>query len=175
MHATSFDEMGSVFRRYLDGYTNRKLRVVDVGSLDVNGTYKSLMPDNWVYTGVDMVAGRNVDIVMSDPYKLPFSDNSVNIVISGQCFEHVARPWLMIKEMARILDPGGHCFITAPAKMHLHSYPHDYWRIYPEGMRVLLEEGGFKVKEVYTNPVDGLLGEKYGNPWTVDCWGIGIK
>lgn len=175
MHESSFCEMASALRRYLDVFNTRELNVVDVGSLDVNGTYKSLMSDKWKYVGVDIISGKNVDIVMKSPYELPFADGSANIVISGQCLEHVDRPWLLVKEMARILDPGGFCFITCPAKFHLHDYPHDYWRIYPEGMRVLLQDAGFKVLEVYTNPTDGLTGQKYGNPWTVDCWGIGIK
>ena len=175
MHGSSMSEMGSVLRRYLDVYNDANLKVVDVGSLDVNGTYKDLMPRAWKYIGVDIIAGKNVDVVMSDPYKLPFDDNSINIVISGQCLEHVERPWLLVKEMFRVLDPGGHCFISAPAKMHLHNYPGDFWRFHPDGFKVLLGDAGFKVKETYTIPVDGLLGEYYGNPWTVDCWGVGIK
>ena len=175
MHKSSYDEMSSALRRYADVYSTLNLKVVDVGSLDINGTYKDLMPDSWGYTGVDIAEGKNVDIVMKDKYILPFEDNSINIVISGQCLEHVDRPWLLMKEIGRILDPGGMCFITAPAKMHHHEYPHDYWRFHPDGMRVLLEEAGVKVLDVYTEPVDGLSPQKYGNPWTVDCWGIGIK
>lgn len=175
MHETSYNEMSSVLRRYLDLYTGRNLKVVDVGSMDVNGTYKKLMPHTWSYTGVDIIDGANVDMVMKDENTLPFEDNSVNIVISGQCLEHVKRPWLLIKEMSRILDPGGHLVITAPAKMHLHSYPHDYWRFHPESFRVMMEDAELLVKEVYTNPVDGILEKYYGNPWTVDCWGVGIK
>lgn len=177
MHATSFNEMSSVLRRYLDAYTDRKLNVVDIGSKVVGDSrsYRQLMPHTWDYIGIDMEKGDNVDLVMEDSYKIPINNGSVNVVLSGQCLEHVARPWLLVKEIARILDPGGHCFLTTPAKMHLHAYPQDYWRILPEGMRVLLEDAGFEAKEVYTIPVDGLIDKYYGNPWTVDCWGIGIK
>lgn len=175
MHGSSYEEMARVLRTYLDMYTTAKLKVVDVGSFDVNGTYKTLMPNDWEYIGVDIIEGKNVDIVMKDPYTLPFEDNSINIIISGQCLEHVQKPWELVKEMWRVLDPGGHCFITAPSKMHLHSYPHDYWRFHPEGMRFMLEDAGFDVKEVYTFPPDGLIRENYGRPWTVDCWGVGIK
>lgn len=177
MHETSYNEMSSVLRRYTNAYTDRELKVVDVGAKEYfnQGTYKKLMPHKWKYIGVDMEAGPNVDIIMTDPFKIPVENNSVNIVLCGQCLEHCKYPWKLVAEMGRILDPGGFCFITCPAKFHLHSYPYDYWRIYPEGMRVLLEDAGFKVSEVYTNPVDGLDGKYYGNPWTVDCWGIGIK
>jgi SAM-dependent methyltransferase len=177
MHSTSYDEMGSVLRRYLDAYTNRKLKIIDIGSMRIGNdqTYKDLMPHTWEYQGIDIKEGNNVDIILEDKYVFPFKDNSINVVISGQALEHVERPWVLIKEMARVLDPGGHCFLTCPAKMHLHSYPHDYWRIFPEGMKVLLSDAGFEVREVYTNPVDGLIDKEYGKPWTVDCWGIGIK
>jgi SAM-dependent methyltransferase len=177
MHATSFNEMGSVLRRYLDAYTDRKLKVIDVGSKKIghDHTYRELMPHTWEYIGVDIEAGENVDVILQDPYRLPMPDNSVNIAISGQCLEHTSKPWVLVKEFWRVLDPGGHCLITAPAKMHLHSYPHDYWRFTPEGLKSLMADAGFRVKETYTIPADGLLDKFYGNPWTVDCWGIGIK
>ena len=176
MHESSFNEMRSVLYRYLHVYSTNALKVVDVGACSIAGqpTYRDLMAEKWNYIGVDVVEGPNVDMVMS-PYKLPFPDRSINVVISGQTLEHVERPWMLVTEMARVLDPGGHIFLVCPAYQHLHKFPKDCWRIYPDGMRVLLEDAGFNVRETYTWPHDGLLSENYGRPQIVDCWGIGIK
>ena len=58
--------------------------VIDVGSQDVNGSYRPLFAKpGWRYRGIDMTAGPNVDIVMPDPYELPLSSRSVDLVISG--------------------------------------------------------------------------------------------
>ena len=41
-----------------------KLSVIDVGSYDMNGSIKKLIPEN-NYTGVDIMKGPNVDLVMN--------------------------------------------------------------------------------------------------------------
>jgi hypothetical protein len=55
---------------YLTPYANRQARVLDVGSYDVNGTYKDIINDPaWTYVGADLAAGPNVDVVLQSPYK----------------------------------------------------------------------------------------------------------
>jgi hypothetical protein len=41
--------------------------------------------------GVDLKPGRNVDVVMKQPYRLPLRRNGVDVIISGQAFEHTYR------------------------------------------------------------------------------------
>lgn len=173
MHPSSYDEMCSVFKKYLD--MDSILTIIDIGSMNICGTYKALISPNWNYIGVDIEKGDNVDIVMVNNYILPFDDNSIDVVISGQCLEHVDRPWLLMKEIGRVLKKEGYCFVTAPAKWHIHKFPLDCWRIYPDGMRILLEDAGLKVLETYTFPADGLQEGITENTRFVDCWGVGKK
>jgi len=42
----------------------KKLNVIDVGSYDMNGSIKKIMPEN-NYIGVDIMKGPNVDLVMN--------------------------------------------------------------------------------------------------------------
>jgi hypothetical protein len=44
--------------------------VVDIGSMDVNGTYRHLFPA-WRYIGVDMEPGLGIDIVVHKLYRYP--------------------------------------------------------------------------------------------------------
>jgi len=129
---------------YLD--INKKLSILDVGSLDVNGTYKeSFNNPNWTYTGLDIVSGKNVDVISSTPYNWPISDNSYDVIISGQCMEHVEAPWLWTKEIERICKPNGIIFIIAPWTFKIHRYPVDCWRILPDGMSyIMTKHCGFK-------------------------------
>ena len=61
------------------------LSVVDIGSYDVNGSYRPLFAQpGWRYTGVDLEAGPGVDVVLSSPYRLPFATGSVDLVVSGR-------------------------------------------------------------------------------------------
>jgi len=175
MHQTCYKEMETVLAEYLGAHKNEKVKIVDVGSLDTDGSFRGLIAPTWHYIGVDTQPGKNVDLVLNDPHLLPFADNSVDVVISGCYLEHTQNPSLLVGEMARILCDGGCCFICASAKSHLHGYPHDYWRIYPRGIRTLLAQAGFTVVETYTIPVDALLLEEYAKHNIVDSWGIARK
>lgn len=119
--------------------TGRK--VLDVGSYDVNGTYRPLIESlGHTYTGVDIQDGPNVDVVMEQPYLLPFEDGEFDLVISGSVMEHVAKPWLWIPELCRVLKPGGRLCVVTHWSFPFHEYPIDTFRYMPDGLRSLLSE-----------------------------------
>ncbi len=92
-----------VKNKFPDMFTNKL--VLDIGSLDINGSNRMLF-DNCVYTGVDLLPGNNVDLV-SKGHELKFPDNSFDVVISGECFEHDMFYKDTIQNMYRMLKPGG--------------------------------------------------------------------
>lgn len=79
--------------------------VVDIGSLDINGNNQYLFT-NSNYMGVDLFCGRNVD-VSSKGHELGLPDESVDVVISTECFEHDSHYEKTIKNIYRMLKPGG--------------------------------------------------------------------
>lgn len=162
MHDSSYKKM-EAFLKSLDHA--KSLKLLDVGSFQYEGhkTYKNLCSKKWEYVGLDLQKGLNVDVVPSDPYKYPFDDNEFDIIISGQCFEHVDHPWVLIKELYRILKPNGQICLIAPSKGPIHT-EHDCWRILPNGMSALLAWGGF------INNVISVSDGKWG-----DCVGYGTK
>ncbi|WP_291556577.1 class I SAM-dependent methyltransferase [Comamonas sp. SCN 65-56] len=129
-----------------------QLQVLDIGSYDVNGSYKQFFDKpGWRYTGVDLAAGPNVDVVLSSPYRLPFPSFSVDVVVSGQAFEHVEFFWLTWMEMSRVVRPGGLIFLLAPSRGPEHRYPQDCWRFYPDGYRALAKYTSMELLEVSTD------------------------
>ncbi len=124
---------------------NKPLKLLDIGSLQVGSdpTYRQLIPESWEYTGLDITPGQNVDIISDHAYSYPFSRNTFDILISGQCLEHVEIPLLWMGELHRILKPFGSVCIIAPSAGKIHHRP-DYWRIQPDGMYSLLSQCGFK-------------------------------
>ncbi|MFC5743969.1 methyltransferase domain-containing protein [Dyella tabacisoli] len=150
MHVSSYQHMQDLVARYLD--TQRSLSVVDIGSYDVNGSYRTLFGNaKWSYQGIDLEAGPGVDIVLSSPYRLPFASGSVDLVVSGQAFEHVEYFWMSWLEMVRVLKPGGMIFLIAPSRGPEHRYPQDCWRFYPDGYRALAKFGSCELVEVTTD------------------------
>ena len=132
MHPSSMREMAA-FATTLN--RTASLRIADIGSGDVNGTYRALFAaPTWKYHGVDVEAGSNVDIVLDHPYKWAIPSASYDVVVSGQALEHVRQPWLWIKEIARITTLGGKVCVIAPHTWHYHEFPVDCWRVWPEGM-----------------------------------------
>lgn len=140
MHHTSLHNMRVFKERYAPQQTGV---VIDVGSLDINGTYRDLFP-GWDYIGIDIVPGKGVDRVVEPNKWGDVADDAADVIISGQAFEHMADDHAAIREIARALKPGGHCCIIAPSTGPKHVEP-DYRRYTPEAMRELAESVGLEV------------------------------
>lgn len=150
MHLSSYQNMEKLVGRYLD--PAKSLTVFDVGSYDVNGSYRALFDKpGWQYRGIDLAAGPNVDIVLDSPYRLPMPSNSVDLIVSGQAFEHVEFFWVAWLEQVRVLKPGGMIFLIAPSRGPEHRYPVDCWRFYPDGYTALANYAGLELREVHTD------------------------
>jgi len=98
-------------------------------------------PSHHKYVGVDFTAGKGVDVILTDPYKLPFQNDSVDIVVSSSCFEHAEFFWLSYLEIMRVLKPSGLFYLSAPANGPFHRYPVDCWRFYPDSGNALVKWG----------------------------------
>jgi len=145
MHKSSLKRMKWFLDNYEQyfSYTNDKIKVLDVGSYDVNGTYKPLFDKKYYYYGADIEAGSNVDIILSDIYNWEdIKENSFDVVISGQAFEHIEFPWLSIKEMVRVVKPDGFICIIAPSSAREHRYPYDCYRYFQDGLPALTKWSG---------------------------------
>lgn len=130
-------------KRLLDRYSGDDACVLDVGSYNVNGSFRSLVEGRgWQYTGLDIVPGPNVDVVSTDRYRYPFDDGAFDIVLSGSTMEHVEAIWRWVPELARLVRPGGLLAIMVPCQWGLHRYPVDCWRVLPDGLRFLFDECG---------------------------------
>jgi len=86
------------------------MKVLDVGSYDVNGNNRYLF-EGCQYIGLDMAPGRNVDVVqIAHLYNAP--ENSFDIIISNDCFEHDMYYDKTLKNIVRLLKSGGMFLFT---------------------------------------------------------------
>jgi ubiquinone/menaquinone biosynthesis C-methylase UbiE len=122
--------------------------VLEVGSMNVNGSVRELFATAASYTGVDFMAGAGVDVVMN-AHELAFPDASFDLVLSTEMLEHDDEFWLSVREMGRVLKPGGLLLLTARGNGFMpHDYPFDYWRFMPASFNKLLAMAGCEVLEV---------------------------
>jgi SAM-dependent methyltransferase len=152
MHESSLLKMEKFVETHLSGHRGRRLRIVDIGSMDVNGTYQPLFDDPlWEYTGVDMEPGPGVTAVLPNPYNWGnLRPGSFDVAISGQAFEHFEFPWVSVLNVTRILAEGGLFCMIVPSRGFEHRYPLDCWRYYPDGALALGRWGDLEPLSVET-------------------------
>lgn len=160
MHYTSYQKMRYFKETYLN--PNDTLKILDIGSFDRSGEYNYgniLNEKKWTYHGLDLKKGKNVDIVVENPYDWrEIEDETYDVVISGQAFEHIEFFWLTLEQIDRILKPGGFVCIIAPSAGPVHRNPYDCYRFGEDGMKAMAEYINLRVIETGTN-------EGNENPW----------
>lgn len=126
--------------KMIDIFTTSK-EVLDFGgSLRLNtGKSNRVESENsWLVEYVDKVSYQIIDPVpdyspdiIADIHNLPFDDSSKESIICMAVLEHVENPLLAMKELYRVLQPGGKLFIYVPFLFYYHAetgYYKDYWR-----------------------------------------------
>lgn len=102
-HQEQKDYFISIKKNKPEYFLNKK--VLDIGSLDINGNNKNLF-ENCEYIGLDIAEGKNVDVVsLAHEYKSP--DESFDVIISNDCFEHDMFYEKTFKNIIRMLKPNG--------------------------------------------------------------------
>lgn len=100
-----------VKEKFPDFFKGKK--VLDIGSLDINGSNRDLF-ENCNYLGLDVGEGKNVDIV-SVGHLFDGPDNYFDTIISTEVFEHDMFYEETIKNIMRMLKPGGLFLFTCAA------------------------------------------------------------
>lgn len=152
--------------------------VLDIGSLDLIGSMRSytfmntapnwtsiILDENGSYTGIDIMAGNNVDQVMN-AHDLQFSDETFDLVLCMQMLEHDDDAPQTLKEAYRVLQKGGQFLLTCAAFDHpehadLGGGSRAYIFIKPEEINQWLLDAGFKEKNIEII--------KEGSNYYVDC------
>lgn len=165
MHASSLENMRKCHDRYVteDFWADRETAIVlDLGGADVNGSYREAFSGSrYTYVGADMAEAPGVQLVLTDPYAIPLPDGSVDLVLSGQMFEHCEFFWLAFAEMMRVVKPDGYVFLIAPSAGPIHRYPVDCYRFYPDAYRALAKYTGCQLVDVWLDergPWNDLVG-----------------
>ncbi len=153
MHKTVYDWVASQVAKY--GLAGK--HVLEVGSLDVNGSIRNLFDPNH-FIGIDFREGPGVDFVMNAHDLRHWRAGSFELVITTEMLEHDDEFWTSMSEMGRVLMPGGHLILTTRGNgFKLHSHPDDFWRFMPSARERLLDLAGCEPVEVAMDPRLGIF------------------
>jgi len=112
--------------------------------------YRALLPAAR-YRGLDIDNAFTRAVGVADLYydgtTFPAPDASFDGVLCSQVLEHVFTPEAFLREVARVLRPGGRLVLTVPLAWDEHEQPQDFARYTSFGLRALLERNGFTVVE----------------------------
>jgi SAM-dependent methyltransferase len=90
--------------------------------------------------------------------RVELPDGSVDCVVLTEVLEHIYEPGLALRELHRLLRPGGILMGSVPFARGEHEAPHDYYRYTSFALRRLLADAGFEVSRVdYIGDLAGVM------------------
>lgn len=124
--------------------------ILEVGSREVanKSRLKACLPLA-KHIGFDVHPGENVDVV-GDVHKLSdyIDPNSIDVIISFAVFEHLAMPWLVAEEYAKVLKVGGVAGTFTHFSFSEHEMPWHFFQFNNNGLEVLFNRHlGFETVE----------------------------
>ena len=132
-----------------------KGKVLDIGAGTGHGA-RYLNKEKCAYFPIDLLTARDFrdKAITQKPekikvycscYELPFVEKSMEGIMFISVLEHLKDPQLALREAYRILAPCGNILVSTPFSFPVHGYPMDFRRWTLEGLKLEVENAGFKV------------------------------
>jgi len=104
------------------------------------------------YIGIDLEPTEYHHAVKPDFYwngvDIPLENASVDFVLATEFLEHYFDTAVILKEIKRVLKPGGVFFFTVPGIWPLHEAPYDYHRFTPFALEEHFKKSEFTSWEI---------------------------
>lgn len=101
------------------------------------------------YVGLDIDSECARSLKVADDFydgtRFPYDDVRFDSILCSQVLEHVFNPDVFVREICRVLKPGGKLLLTVPFVWDEHEQPYDFARYSSFGLKALLERNGFRV------------------------------
>jgi SAM-dependent methyltransferase len=138
----------SILRELTEYLVNCRGVLLDVGCGEM--PYKSMVlnqPAITRYLGLDIENPNYQAKLKPDIYwdgiRIPLPDESVDCAVATEIFEHVPDLEATLREIRRVLKPGGSIFFTVPFLWPLHDVPQDECRYTPFSLKRTLLQSGY--------------------------------
>ena len=96
---------------------------------------------------LDIIPGPSVDYVGSAE-SIPLDDETVDLIVTQEAFEHIQNPDKAINECFRVLRRGGVIYFQVPFIIGYHPGPTDFIRFTKEGVEEFLTRAGFSIEQM---------------------------
>lgn len=145
----------SLRRQYVDEYLLAELakldpdtRLLDLGGVKLGRRGRANAREQVRnVTAANLVRDKGLD-VQADAAALPFAGESYAAVLCSEVLEHVRDPLTVLRQIERVLQPGGVVLITVPFLFRQHGDPSDYGRYTEWYWGEHLRELGFEAIQI---------------------------
>lgn len=130
-----------LFDQFIKEVNEKNLKVLEIGSRIVSPgsvSKRPLFPGASSFVGFDYYPDDNTDIA-GDAHRLSeyVKEGEFDAVFSIAVFEHLAMPWIVAREINKVLKVGGITYHGTVFSWPTHERPWDFWRLSDEGLKVL--------------------------------------
>ncbi len=117
--------------------------VLEVGAYSLIQSGMDLFPEpRFSYHGLNLEQTEVPDTIVANITNCrdQIPDDTFDLVVSSDVFEHIDRPWMAAQEIGRILKPSGVAVTRTVWSWRNHPCPIDYWRFSPECLEFLFSD-----------------------------------
>lgn len=174
--------MSSYSRQQLEGWLKRIVVHSGTRVLDIGGSQKPIegrlmnTPEFKDYHIMDLQSPHELkkkpDIVwdINNELGLTWAEEPYDVVFCLEVMEYVWNPMIALKNINQLLKQGGSLFMSTPFIYPVHNpSKQDYLRYTEAGIRKILTEAGFEIKDVEHRVM------KYNTMWDAFVLGEGMK
>jgi len=150
--------LGALYRRYrlypkLNQYLRGQTLDVGCGLGDMLRFRENTVGVDINQLNVQYCTSMGLDAHLMEPDVLPFPDGSFDSVLLDNVLEHIAKPGALLKEIRRVLKPGGNLVIGVPGVLGMQS-DLDHKVFYSEeALQSLANKMSFKVEHIFYAPL----------------------
>jgi SAM-dependent methyltransferase len=121
--------------------------VLDIAPQDHEGA-KPYFPSSNVETlDIDPNSGASYVADICQNNENIIKSDSFDVIVCTEVLEHTLQPFDAVKELHRILKPGGVALVSTPYNFRIHGPLPDCWRFTEHGLRELFKE--FEIVEIH--------------------------
>src|ERR1044072_652883 len=148
---------------FLSPHATRQL-TLEVGAEDSN--FRNWFPN---LVAANVSSNSHID-AQADAYRLRFRYDISGFAVCTRVWEHTHSPELVLRELQRVLKPGGKLLLTTPFAFPIHYAPTDYYRFTRFGLTHLLND--WEIESLIEATSDGAALATYFHHWLLKKKGL---